>query len=62
MITPEILLRMELYGRLYERTFGRTPHAWQVHAGIDEIIPIIYDGGARVLNQDFRSYDKFTLL
>src|SRR2546425_9778274 len=46
---PEILLQLQLYGLLFERTFGQTPSGLQVHSGTGEIIDIAYDKGQSVL-------------
>ena len=46
---PEILLQVQLYGWLYEKSCGDAPKGLQVHAGTGEIISIPYDGGAAAL-------------
>jgi predicted RecB family nuclease len=46
---PEIILQLQLYGWLYEQTFGREPSALEVHAGTGEVIRVPYDGGTGVL-------------
>ena len=46
---PEILRQMELYGWLYQKTFGVPPAGLQVHAGTGTMEPIVYDGGAQAL-------------
>ena len=43
---PEILLQVQLYGWLFERSCGAAPKGLQVHAGTGEIVTIPYDGGA----------------
>jgi predicted RecB family nuclease len=48
---PEILLQVQLYGWLYERSCGAAPKGLQVHAGTDEIVNIPYDGGATALRE-----------
>ena len=45
-----VALQVELYGWLYEQTFGDAPVALQVHAGGGEIFDVPYeDGGKRAL-------------
>ena len=46
---PEILLQVQLYGWLYERSCGSAPKGLQVHAGTGEIVTIPYDGGRSAL-------------
>lgn len=46
---PEILRQLELYGWLYEQTFGRPSKGLEVHSGPGDIIPIAYDGGSAAL-------------
>ncbi|MFN2432724.1 MAG: TM0106 family RecB-like putative nuclease [Gemmatimonadota bacterium] len=46
---PEIVLQLQIYGWMYEQTFGVPPAALEVHAGTDEIVPIPYDRGAAAL-------------
>jgi len=46
---PEILRQLEIYGWLYERTFGAAPVLLQAHSGTGEIIEVPYDGGAASL-------------
>jgi predicted RecB family nuclease len=46
---PEILLQVQLYGWLYEKSCGTPPKALQVHSGIGEIVPVLYDGGVAAL-------------
>ena len=48
---PEILLQVQLYGWLYERSCGAAPKGLQVHAGTGEIVTIPYDGGATALRE-----------
>ncbi len=48
---PEILLQVQLYGWLFERTCGTAPKGLQVHAGTGEIVAIPYDGGAAALRE-----------
>ena len=48
---PEILLQVELYGWLYEKTCGTAPLRLQVHSGTGEIVEVPYDGGQRVLQE-----------
>lgn len=44
-----VRLQLELYGWLYEQTFGEPPVAIQVHAGTDEILHLDYEGGVDAL-------------
>jgi hypothetical protein len=46
---PEIELQIELYGWLYEQTFGEPPVALQIHNGLGEILVLPYEGGRRAL-------------
>jgi len=46
---PEILLQLQLYGWLYEQSFGQPPVALEVHSGTGEIVAIPYDGGTSAL-------------
>jgi predicted RecB family nuclease len=46
---PEILLQVQLYGWLLERSSGLAPKALQVFSGMKEIVPVLYDGGAGAL-------------
>jgi predicted RecB family nuclease len=48
---PEILLQVQLYGWLFERSCGTPPKGLQVHAGTGEIVTIPYDGGATALRE-----------
>jgi predicted RecB family nuclease len=48
---PEILLQVQLYGWLYEKSCGAAPNGLQVHAGTGEIVTIPYDGGATALRE-----------
>ncbi len=45
----EILLQVQLYGWLYERSCGLPPDELQVHSGTDEIIRVPYDAGRQAL-------------
>lgn len=47
---PEILRQLELYGWLYEITFGRAPIRLEVHSGNGDIVAVPYDGGRAVRN------------
>lgn len=40
---PEILLQLQLYGWLFEQTFGRSAQTLQVYSGAGEIVPVAYD-------------------
>lgn len=44
-----VRLQLEVYGWLYEQTFGEPPVALQVHAGSGEILDLDYGGGADAL-------------
>ena len=46
---PEILRQLELYGWLYEHTFGRRPLGLEVHNGAGDIVPVAYDRGNAAL-------------
>lgn len=48
---PEILLQVQLYGWLFERSCGTAPKGLQVHAGTGEIVTIPYDGGVAALRE-----------
>ena len=48
---PEILLQVQLYGWLFERSRGVAPKGLQVHAGTGEIVTIPYDGGTNALRE-----------
>ena len=48
---PEILLQVQLYGWLFERSCGTAPKGLQVHAGTGEIVAIPYDGGKSALQE-----------
>ncbi|MCK4786562.1 MAG: TM0106 family RecB-like putative nuclease [Desulfobacteraceae bacterium] len=46
---PEILRQLEIYGWLYEQTFGKPPMALHVHSGTGDIVEVPYDGGLTAL-------------
>jgi predicted RecB family nuclease len=46
---PEILLQVQLYGWLFEKSYGAPTRALQVLSGMKEILPIPYDGGVSAL-------------
>lgn len=48
---PEILLQIQAYGWLYERTCGHTARALEVHAGTGAIVNVPYDGGVAALQE-----------
>src|SRR5260221_5129713 len=48
---PEILLQVQLYGWLFEKTCGVAPKGLQVHCGTGETVPIPYDGGKSALRE-----------
>jgi len=45
-----IPLQLQIYGFLYERAAGELPARLEVHNGADDIVPIEYQGAARVLD------------
>jgi len=47
---PEVYGQLQIYGWLYEQTFGSPPCRLEVHSGINEIIEVPYEGGANGLN------------
>jgi predicted RecB family nuclease len=46
---PEILLQLQLYGWLFEKSCGSSPKALQVHSGTNEIVDVPYDRGVSAL-------------
>jgi predicted RecB family nuclease len=48
---PEILLQVQLYGWLFEKSCGTAPKSLQVHSGTGEVVSIPYDGGASALQE-----------
>ncbi len=48
---PEILLQVQLYGWLFEKSCGTPPKGLQVHCGTGEIVTVPYDGGASALQE-----------
>jgi predicted RecB family nuclease len=48
---PEILLQVQLYGWLFQRSCGVAPKRLQVHAGTGKIVTIPYDGGSAALRE-----------
>jgi len=46
---PEILLTLDLYGWLYEKTFGRPPVKLEVYSGTGEVVEVAYHGGSAAL-------------
>jgi predicted RecB family nuclease len=46
---PEIIASLQLYGWLFERTFGAAPVALEVAAGNGAIVPVEYDGAESAL-------------
>ena len=48
---PEILLQVQLYGWLFEKSCGAAPKGLQVCAGTGEIVTIPYDGGVAALRE-----------
>jgi len=45
---PEIILQVQLYAWLFERTTGAPPIGIQVHAGTGDLVEVAYDGGLSV--------------
>ena len=48
---PEILLQLQLYGWLYEKTSGAAPKELQVYAGTGDVVTVPYDGAATALRE-----------
>lgn len=48
---PEILLQVQLYGWLFEKSCGIAPKGLQVHCGTGEVVSVPYDGGAAALRE-----------
>src|SRR5271168_2219996 len=48
---PEILLQVQLYGWLFEKSCGVAPEGLQVHSGTGEIVDVRYDGGKSALQE-----------
>jgi predicted RecB family nuclease len=48
---PEILLQVQIYGWLFEKSCGAPPKALQVHSGTGEIVDVHYDGGKSALQE-----------
>jgi predicted RecB family nuclease len=48
---PEILLQVQLYGWLFEKSCGAAPKRLQVHSGTGEIVAVHYDGGKSALQE-----------
>jgi predicted RecB family nuclease len=48
---PEILLQVQLYGWLFEKTCGVAPKGLQVHSGTGEIVAVHNDGGKSALQE-----------
>jgi|SRR6266850_777272 len=46
---PEILLQIQLYGWLFEKSCGARPKTLQVFSGMKEIVAVPYDGGVSAL-------------
>jgi predicted RecB family nuclease len=46
---PEILLQVQLYGWMLEKSSGTAPKALQVHNGANEIVTVPYDRGVAAL-------------
>jgi predicted RecB family nuclease len=48
---PEILMQLQLYGWLFEKTYGVAPKGLQVHSGTGEIVSIPYNAGKFALQE-----------
>jgi len=48
---PEIVLQVQLYGWLFEKSCGTAPKGLQVHAGTGDVVTIPYDAGAAALRE-----------
>jgi predicted RecB family nuclease len=48
---PEILLQLQLYGWLFEKSYGAAPEGLQVLSGRGEIVAVHYDGGKSALQE-----------
>jgi len=48
---PEILLQVQTYGWLFEKTCCRPPKAIEVHSGTGAIVSVPYDGGVAALQE-----------
>jgi predicted RecB family nuclease len=48
---PEIIFQLQIYGWLFEQTFGHRCKALQVHSGTGVIVDIPYDGGVEALGR-----------
>lgn len=48
---PEILLQVQLYGWLFERSCGVVPEGLEVYTGTGEIVAVPYDGGVSALRE-----------
>lgn len=48
---PEILLQVQLYGWLFEKSCGAAPKGLQVHCGTGEIVAVHYDSGKSALQE-----------
>ena len=46
---PEIFGQLQIYGWLFEQTFGRPPLRLEIHSGIGAIVEIPYDGDTTAL-------------
>jgi predicted RecB family nuclease len=46
---PEILLQVQLYGWLFERSVGVVPKTLQVYSGLNEVVPVPHDGASALL-------------
>jgi predicted RecB family nuclease len=47
----EILLQVQLYGWLFEKSCGVAPRGLQVHSGTGDIVDVQYDGGKAALQE-----------
>lgn len=54
---PEILLQVQLYGWLFEKSCGAAPKGLQVHSGTGEIVAVHYGSGKSALQELERLLD-----
>ncbi len=45
---PEIINQLNVYGWLFNKTFGKPPKRLEVHNGLNEIVPVDYAGDEKV--------------
>ncbi len=49
--SKKIRLQLQLYGWLYEQTFGEAPVRLEIHNGLSELVEVDYDGGRQALDE-----------